>query len=602
MTSSAEKRQGLGLVLADISWHGSKDDSKKYSDPVFEALEGFLKTRPKISDDEAKKQKAAEAKAKLEKEKAAERAAAERAAAKAKAEKEKAAAEAKAKADKEKAAAEAKAKAERERKEREKRDRERMRQQAFLGGSAVGLGWFAFAKWNAVVPLFDSLFRAIGGPTLVSTLLRTPGYIVGRRVHLIEWNVERSPNLPDGPVMTIRLRTQSPEGLKAAIKKSYGLTGRNRVRQMSHWITFGPGFFEPIDQASDFNCLPDPVWVVWSKERGIGPNTIPFRSDENAKKKPAAGSIEEMSSLVTLIHKVAKLSRQSDQLPSQTSESADFELSDSPWSPSSGGSPHPFAEEASLNPWNNQDVVERVMEDALFSGSKISQGEEGTVGDLDGELALELGEQSNFEDANSDVMDRLLDDIRPDERVSTEHQELTSSTGPPHSAAERSLTGLDHGDNASGVTSSASSRGGVANGADDPSPREGVVSEKQPQRRKGFNLRPVKKSFIKFRDSILQLGRWGNDSRTGKLSAGSVSSTDDSEKSGSRGFGLDDVVVTELPPDFEAISEKEEIDLVLMAAERDARFMELFRVFVLKDEDIWSFFMFARELTRRSRI
>ena len=60
----------------------------------------------------------------------------------------------------------------------------------------AGLGLFTLAKWQTVATVAAVLFRSIGGPTLVSSALRTPGYIFGHGVRAIEWDVESCPHTP----------------------------------------------------------------------------------------------------------------------------------------------------------------------------------------------------------------------------------------------------------------------------------------------------------------------------------------------------------------------------------------------------------------------
>lgn len=54
---------------------------------------------------------------------------------------------------------------------------------------------------------------------------------------------------------------------------------------MSSWISFGPGFFEPL---TDFNSLPDPGWVVWSRKLRKGKDAIPTRANPASAKGKTA--------------------------------------------------------------------------------------------------------------------------------------------------------------------------------------------------------------------------------------------------------------------------------------------------------------------------
>ena len=127
--------------------------------------------------------------------------------------------------------------------------------------------------------------------------------------------------------MSFTLRALTPDGLQAAIAKAYRLnsvsevhsslamcyvpfnpcafekpkhgllhtkpsshsTTATQVKQVSHWITYGPGFFEPIRSSTAFRMLPDPAWVVWSRQPRRGAAAIPLRGD--AHLQSAAGSV-----------------------------------------------------------------------------------------------------------------------------------------------------------------------------------------------------------------------------------------------------------------------------------------------------------------------
>jgi hypothetical protein len=42
-------------------------------------------------------------------------------------------------------------------------------------GSVLGISTITFLKWQSIVGIAAAIFRSIGGPTLISTILRTPG-------------------------------------------------------------------------------------------------------------------------------------------------------------------------------------------------------------------------------------------------------------------------------------------------------------------------------------------------------------------------------------------------------------------------------------------
>ncbi|KAL0038130.1 hypothetical protein WJX79_004071 [Trebouxia sp. C0005] len=179
--------------------------------------------------------------------------------------------------DKDEAEKREKERKEKERKEKEKR--KKFRDQALMGGSLFGVSALTFGKWQLFASLGAVVFRTIGGPTLLSSVLRTPGYIIGRGVRVVEWDVTESPTGPTGHLVSMKLRALTPDGIRIAIAKEYGLSNYREVRQVSHWVTTTtPYFFEPMRTAATFKMLPDPAFVVWSKHPPTGVHKLPTRS------------------------------------------------------------------------------------------------------------------------------------------------------------------------------------------------------------------------------------------------------------------------------------------------------------------------------------
>lgn len=67
------------------------------------------------------------------------------------------------------------------------------------------------------------------------------------------------------------------------------------MKQISHWITYGPGFFEPLRSAASFRTLPDPVWVVWSRQPRQGAASIPLRGDDYLRSAVGRGLLEGLT-------------------------------------------------------------------------------------------------------------------------------------------------------------------------------------------------------------------------------------------------------------------------------------------------------------------
>ena len=55
------------------------------------------------------------------------------------------------------------------------------------------------------------------------------GYIIGRGVRVVEWNVAEHPNKPDGDLASLKLRALTPDGIRRAIAKEYGLSNYREV-------------------------------------------------------------------------------------------------------------------------------------------------------------------------------------------------------------------------------------------------------------------------------------------------------------------------------------------------------------------------------------
>ncbi|KAK9817969.1 hypothetical protein WJX72_005108 [[Myrmecia] bisecta] len=229
----------------------------------------------------------------------------------------------------------AKEAAEAERKERERVASEKKRQEAerrkrletqLIGaGGAVGLGVLGFTKWQTILTVGAVLFRSVGGPSLVSGILRTPGYIFGRSVRAVEWDVAASPTMPNGCSHSFKLRAFTPVGMRIAIAKANRLSGPGEVKQISQWIQIGPNFYEPLRSVASLAMLPDPAWVVWSRQPRTGEHGIPRRGDEHKLSMAGRGLLEGMSKdeeitlMLRAISGAAALTRQRGRLVAPSS-------------------------------------------------------------------------------------------------------------------------------------------------------------------------------------------------------------------------------------------------------------------------------------------
>ena len=55
------------------------------------------------------------------------------------------------------------------------------------------------------------------------------GYIIGRGVRVVEWDVAEHPDKPDGDLASLKLRALTPDGIRMAIAKEYGLSNYREV-------------------------------------------------------------------------------------------------------------------------------------------------------------------------------------------------------------------------------------------------------------------------------------------------------------------------------------------------------------------------------------
>ena len=62
-----------------------------------------------------------------------------------------------------------------------------------------------------------------------SSVLRHAGYIIGRGVRVVEWDVSEHPEHPDGDLVSLKLRALTPDGIRMAIAKEYGLSNYREV-------------------------------------------------------------------------------------------------------------------------------------------------------------------------------------------------------------------------------------------------------------------------------------------------------------------------------------------------------------------------------------
>lgn len=161
---------------------------------------------------------------------------------------------------KEKAAAKEKAKL------KEAAARQAAQRRAVARGAAAAAAAVVAAKWPVIAGGLGLLFRNLGGPSLLAATLRSPGFVFGRVVRCVEWDAAACPDKPTGRMHTLRLRAQTPDGLRTAIARAAGCDGKD-VKSIAHWIAApgGGSLLEPIGSAAAIAVLPDPALLVWSR-------------------------------------------------------------------------------------------------------------------------------------------------------------------------------------------------------------------------------------------------------------------------------------------------------------------------------------------------
>lgn len=68
------------------------------------------------------------------------------------------------------------------------------------------------------------------GQTCLHPEVWLAGYIIGRGVRVVEWDVSKSPSEPTGNMVSMKLRALTPDGIRNAIAKEYGLSNYREVR------------------------------------------------------------------------------------------------------------------------------------------------------------------------------------------------------------------------------------------------------------------------------------------------------------------------------------------------------------------------------------
>ena len=185
-------------------------------------------------------------------------------------------------------------------------EKQAAQRRAVARGAAAAAAAVVAAKWPVIATGMGLLFRNLGGPSLLAATLRAPGFLFGRVLRCVEWDVAASPDRPDGRMHTLRLRAQTPDGLRTAIAKAAGCPPGD-VASLAHWLAApgGGSLLEPIGSAAAITVLPDPALIVWSRSRPGGEGVahagaLPIEGVLPPAARPAAQSQTQVDADIAL--------------------------------------------------------------------------------------------------------------------------------------------------------------------------------------------------------------------------------------------------------------------------------------------------------------
>ena len=93
------------------------------------------------------------------------------------------------------------------------------------------------------------------------------GYVVGKTFRLIEWDLQASPQDPDGVMVRVTISLQlTRSAVRQAVAKAYHLESPKLVKQFAHSFQYnGKVFYERLDSRAAFVDLPDGAVLVWTQ-------------------------------------------------------------------------------------------------------------------------------------------------------------------------------------------------------------------------------------------------------------------------------------------------------------------------------------------------
>ena len=96
------------------------------------------------------------------------------------------------------------------------------------------------------------------------------GYVLGKTVRLVEWDLQESPTETNGDMVSVQVRTGqlTRSGVRECIARAYRLDSVKQVKQLAHWLTVGQRtFYERLDTKASLGTLNEGEIIVWTQVR-----------------------------------------------------------------------------------------------------------------------------------------------------------------------------------------------------------------------------------------------------------------------------------------------------------------------------------------------
>lgn len=93
------------------------------------------------------------------------------------------------------------------------------------------------------------------------------GYVVGKSFRMIEWDLDKSPQDPDGVMVRVTMSIKlTRASIREAVAKAYKLESPKLVKQFAHSFPYnGKVFYEKLDSRAAILDLPEGAVLVWTQ-------------------------------------------------------------------------------------------------------------------------------------------------------------------------------------------------------------------------------------------------------------------------------------------------------------------------------------------------